>query len=318
MTSGEDRQRNIEVIGARLGLGGRCRGTAAGPQAIRAAGLAERLANGLANGSALVAEGSRRAVRDLGDVVAREVPRTPGRDPGAALVAEVERYSLELRAAVEAILARGALPCVLGGDHSLGAATQAAVARHAASRGWRAPGLVWIDAHTDANTMETTPSGNLHGMMLAAIHGLEVPAFRRVVEGGLRDPRRTVYLGARDIDDGEREIVARLGCRVIPPDEVRALGPEAAVAEAMRVAGGDDGRFSVSFDLDSLDPSIAPGVDCHVPGGFDWETARTILARVGRNPGVVAVEVVEVNPSADPDGRTARLAVEAAALLVGA
>lgn len=296
----------VEVIGARLGLGGRCRGTADGPRAIRAAGLSSRLARGA------------RIVRDLGDVVAREVVREPGRDPGRALLAEVERYSLELRAAVEAVLSRGALPCVLGGDHSLGAATQSAVARHARARGWRAPGLVWIDAHTDANTMDSTPSGNLHGMMLAAVHGLSVPAFERVVEGGLRDPRRTVYLGARDIDEGEREIVARLGCRVIAPDEVRALGPEAAVAEAVRIAGGDDGRFSVSFDLDSLDPAIAPGVDCHVPGGFDWDAARTILERIGKNPGVVAVEVVEVNPSADIDARTARLAVEAAALLVGA
>lgn len=309
MRSDRPAQRPLELIGARIGLGGRCRGTADGPIAIRAAGLSLRLRR--------AGDAADAFVRDLGDVVAREAIRLVGRDPGAALVAEVERCSLELRAAVEAILARGSLPCVLGGDHSLGAATQAAVGRHARRMGWSAPGLVWIDAHTDANTMQTTPSGNLHGMMLAAVHGLDVPPFRRVVEGGLRDPRRTVYLGARDVDDGEREIVARLGCRVISSDEVRALGPEAAVAEAMRIAGGADGRFSVSFDLDSLDPTIAPGVDCHVPGGLDWECAREMLARIGCNPGVVAIEVVEVNPLADAEGATARLAVEAAALLSG-
>ena len=295
--------RAVEVLGARLGLGGRCVGTRGGPGAMRAAGLSAALGR------------SSRPVRDLGDIVARDVPRMPGRDPGPALSSEVERYSLELRAAVEAMLDRGSLPCVLGGDHSLGAATQAAIGRFARRRGWEAPGIVWIDAHTDSNTMETTPSGNLHGMMLAAIHGLDVPAFRRVVEGGLRDPRRTVFLGARDIDEGEREIVARLGCTVIAPADIARMGAAAAAREALRIAGGSDGRCSVSFDLDSLDPSIAPGVDCHVPGGLDWATAEEILKVCGAAEGLVAVEVVEVNPSADADGRTARLAVEAAALL---
>jgi len=297
--------RNIEVIGARLGLGGRCVGTARGPLAMRAAGLVARLSAG--GGS----------VRDLGDIVAREVARLPGRDPGAGLCAEVERYSLELRDAVEAMLARGALPCVLGGDHSLGAATQAAVGRFARRCGWDAPGLIWIDAHTDANTMATTPSGNLHGMMLAAVHGLDVAPFRRVLEGGLRDPRRTVYVGTRDVDAEELDIVRRFGCRMITPDELRRKGAVAVAEEALAIAGARDGRVSVSFDLDCLDPSVAPGVDCHVDGGLDWPEAQALLARIGVHPGVWAVEVVEVNPAADRDGQTARLAVEAAALLCG-
>ncbi len=256
-------------------------------------------------------------MRDLGDLVARDAARLPGRDPGAAVCTEVERFSLELRAAVEAILARGALPCILGGDHSLGAATQAAVGRVARRRGWAPPGLIWIDAHTDSNTMATTPSGNLHGMMLAAIHGLEVPPFRRVVEGGLRDPRRTVYVGARDIDEEERAIVENLGCRVITPEEIRQRGPLAVAEEALVLAGAADGRLSVSFDLDCLDPSIAPGVDCHVDGGLAWPETATMLTRIGQHAGVLAVEIVEVNPSMDREGRTARLAVEAAGLLCG-
>ncbi len=310
--------RVIEVIGASIGLGGRCMDTAGGPRAIREAGLLTRLSTGNAARDSDGPAVRSRTVRDLGDLVAADAPRLAGRDPGAALIAEVERFSLALRAAVEASLARGALPCVLGGDHSLGAATQAAIGRAARGAGREPPGLLWIDAHTDANTMESTPSGNLHGMMLAAVHGLEVPAFRAVVEGGLRDPRRTVYLGARDIDEEERELVERLGCRVIAPAEIRARGADAVVAEALAIAGGADGRVSVSFDLDSLDPSIAPGVDCHVPDGLLWEEAAPILRLVGRHDGVVAIEVVEVNPTADPGGRTARLAVEAAALLAGA
>lgn len=300
--------RVIELIGARIGLGGRCIDTRDGPIAMRSAGLHARLSVGRAD---------RDHVRDLGDIVAREVVRVPGRDPGMALLQEVRRYSLELRDAIEAVLARSALPCVIGGDHSLGAATQAAVGRHARRTGADVPGIIWIDAHTDANTMETTPSGNLHGMMLAAVHGLHVPVFSDVVEGGLRDPRRTVYVGARDIDDGEREIVERWGCRIFTPDEIARIGPERAIDEAMAIACGASGRCSVSFDLDSLDPSIAPGVDCHVPGGLDWRTAEVILARIGASNAAVAVEVVEVNPSADPSGKTARLAVEAAALLCG-
>ena len=297
--------RPIELLGARIGLGGRCLETRDGPTAMRNVGLAARLAR------------RDQPVRDLGDIVARDMARIPGRDPGGALIEEARRYSLELRDAVEAILARDALPCVIGGDHSLGAATQAAVGRHARRVGVEVPGIIWIDAHTDANTMETTPSGNLHGMMLAAVHGLHVPAFEEVVCGGLRDPRRTVYVGARDIDAGEREIVERWGCRIMTPEEISQRGPDRAIEEAMAIAGGKDGRFSVSFDLDSLDPSIAPGVDCHVPGGFDWRTAERILARIGASGAAVAVEVVEVNPSADAKGVTVRLAVEAAGLLCG-
>ncbi len=293
--------RTIELIGARVGIGGRSLATADGPTAIRAAGLSRRI----------------NRMRDLGDIVARSVVRASGRDPGPAVIAEMQRYSLELRAAVEAILLRGSLPCVLGGDHSIGAATQAAVARVARREGRPVPGLIWIDAHTDCNTMESTPSGNLHGMMLAAVHGLDVPAFRAVVDGGLRDPARTVYLGARDIDDEERLHVQRLGCRVITPEEIRMHGVHAMVALALKIAGGDDGRVSVSFDLDSLDPSIAPGVDCHVHGGLLWTEAHAMLSQIGMHPGIAAVEVVEVNPSADIDQRTALLAVEAAALLCG-
>lgn len=298
----------IHVIGARFGMGGRCAGTAGGPAAMRSAALLERLRE-------TAGRDGPRPVEDCGDVVPSEVVRTPGRDPGAALCAEFERASLELRERVERSLVAGALPCVLGGDHSLGAATQAAVGRFARRAGHAPPGIIWIDAHTDANTMETTPSGNLHGMMLAAVHGLDVAPFRRIVEGGWRDPARTVYLGARDIDPEEREIVARLGCRVFTPDEIVRRGPDAVAREALRLAGGVDGRVSVSFDLDSLDPSVAPGVDCHVEGGLAWEVAEPILRIIGAHRGVMAVEVVEVNPTADVDARTARLAAQAAALL---
>lgn len=298
--------RRVDLIGAAIGLGGRCLGSRGGPAAIRAAGVARALARG------------GRVVRDRGDVVAREAARLPGRDAGPAVAAEVARFSLELRAQVEASLDEGALALVLGGDHALGAATQAAVGRWARRTGRAAPGLLWIDAHTDANTMETTPSGNLHGMMLAALHGLDVPAFREVVAGGGRDPRRTVYIGTRDVDDGEREIVARLGCRIYAPEEIRARGAAEVAREALAIAGGSDGLVSASFDLDCLDPAVAPGVDCHVPGGLGWEEVEPILAAVGAWPGLVQVEVVEVNPEADDaDGRTARLAVAAAALLCG-
>ncbi len=306
MSENGERERVIEVIGAAIGLGGRSLGTRGGPQAIRAAGLLPRLRQ-------------TRQVVDCGDYTAASVVREVGRDPGAALIAEASRYLLELRAVVEAALERGSLPCVLGGDHSLGAATQAAVARHARRQGREVPGLIWIDAHTDSNTFESTPSGNLHGMMLAALHGLDVPALGAVVLGGGRDPARTVYVGARDIDEEEREIVARLGCRVMGPEEIRTRGVRAVMAEAFAIAGGGGcGGFSVSFDLDCLDPSIAPGVDCRVEGGLSWEEAREIAALIGERRGeIAAVEVVEVNPEADDDQRTARLAVEAAALLCG-
>ncbi len=297
--------RPVAIIGAPSGLGGRCRGTRGGPQAVRDAGLIARLE----------ARGLR--VEDHGDVWVPDVVRWDGTDPGPELSGAVGSFCVALRDAVREALLGGRMPLVLGGEHSLGAGSQAGVASAYRALGLDAPGLIWFDAHADINTMESTPSGNLHGMPVAALLGLPVPAFLPAIgNDGTRDPRRTVMVAQRDIDPGEHEHLDRLGVRVYTCDELRRRGIDAVMAEAMVRAGGNDGRFSMSFDLDSLDPAITPGVDCPVEGGITLDEMRIALGMVADHGGLVQLDVVEVNPTKDINQHTALIAIEAACTLL--
>jgi arginase len=255
-------------------------------------------------------------VEDCGNMPVPMAERKPGLDPGPELVAAVEAFCRELRDRVAATHAVGdAKTLVLGGEHSLGAGSQAGVSLGRGRRGLRPAGLIWFDAHADCNTPETTPSGNLHGMPLAALLGLDVPAFRAVTPAGCRlDPSTVCLVGQRDVDPGERVHLERLGVRMFERSEIDRRGIAAVMAEAIARASRD-GAMSFSLDLDSLDPSIAPGVDCPTPGGIRREELFEALRLAAAAP-LVHVEVVEVNPTADPDGITARIAVEAARMLL--
>lgn len=297
--------RPIALIGAPSGLGGRCRGTRGGPKALRDAGIVGRL------------EGRGLRVEDHGDVWVPDVVRWDGTDPGPELVGAVGTFCVNLRDAVRTALIGGRMPLVLGGEHSLGAGSQAGVASAYRALGLDAPGLIWFDAHADINTMETTPSGNLHGMPVAALLGMPVPAFLPAIgSDGTRDPRRTVMVAQRDIDPGEYRHIEALGVKVYTCEELRRRGIDAVMAEALLRAAGDDGRFSMSFDLDSLDPHITPGVDCPVDGGITLDEMRVALSMVADHGGLVELDVVEVNPSKDVDQRTAHIAIEAACTML--
>jgi len=297
--------RPVVIIGVPSGLGGRCIGTGGGPDAIRAAGLVRRLrSRGL-------------VVDDRGDVTVRAEVRELGRNPGDALTSAVSDFCIELRDVVRSAILDGGFPLVLGGEHSLGAGSQAGVANAHRALGVEAPGLIWFDAHADCNCMQSTPSGNLHGMPLAALMGIPVPAFTACIgRDGMRDPSRVVCVAQRDIDPGEQAHLDRLGIRVFSSTEIRRRGIDAVMAEALVRASGRDGRFSMSFDLDSLDPSIAPGVDCLVDDGLTLDEIRVALAMVADHGGLVELEVVEVNPTKDVEGRTAAIAVEAASTML--
>lgn len=298
-------QRPIAIIGAPSGLGGRCRGTAGGPKAIRAAGLVDRLQS----------RGLR--VEDHGDIWVPDVTRWDGVDPGPELVGAVGAACVALRDEVRNALIAGLMPLVLGGDHSMGAGSQAGVASASRALGIESPGLIWFDAHADINTLETTPSGNLHGMPVAALLGLPVPAFLPAIgHDGTRPPHRTVLVAQRDLDPGEYRHIESLGVRLFTCEDLRRRGIDAVMAEAILIAGGDDGRFSMSFDLDSLDPHITPGVDCPVEGGITLDEMRIALGMVADHGGLVELDIVEMNPTKDVDQRTALIAVEAAATLL--
>ncbi len=297
--------RPIAIIGAPCGLGGRCRGTARGPQAIRDAGLVRRL------------EGRGLRVEDHGDVWVGDVARWEGNDPGPELAGAVGAMCVGLRDEVRTALIAGRMPLVLGGDHSLGAGSQAGVASAFRALGDEPPGLIWFDAHADINTMDTTPSGNLHGMPVAALLGLPVSAFLPAIgSDGTRDPRRMVMVAQRDIDPGEYRHIEALGVRVYTCEELRRRGIDAVMAEAILRAAGDDGRFSMSFDLDSLDPRATPGVDCPVDGGITLDEMRVALGMVADHGGLVQLDVVEMNPTKDVNGKTALIACEAACTML--
>ncbi|MFO0830117.1 MAG: arginase [Phycisphaerales bacterium] len=295
----------VAIIGAPSSLGACCRGTSFGPEAIRAAGIVRRLqSRGL-------------VVDDRGDVFVAAAQRDEGRDPGAALIGAVSDYCKALRDAVRGVILESAFPLVLGGDHSLAAGSQAGVASAYRAIGIDPPGLIWFDAHADFHTNDTTTSGDLQGMPLAALMGLPVPAFAACMgRDGMRDAQRVACVAQRAIDPDERENLERLGVRVFDCDEIRRRGIDAVIAEAIVRACGRDGRYSMSLGLDALDPRVAPGVDCAVPGGLTLDETRVALAMIADHGGLMQLDVVEVNPSRDVDGRTAAIAVEAATTML--
>ena len=288
----------VHVIGVPLDLGADRRGVDMGPSALRIAGLGDRIA------------GLGRRVTDRGNLDAplREIKHQGDRRKKyAADVADVCR---RLFATAAASLAAGAVPVVAGGDHSLSAGSVAATAAAARRRGERL-GLLWVDAHGDLNTPDTSPSGNVHGMPLAALLGPE-PAELAAV-GGVSpavDAARTVLVGVRRLDPAEREQVAAFGVHVFTMQDVDRLGMATVAARALELAGGGGDGLHVSFDLDVCDPGIAPGVGTPVPGGISYREAHLLLETVADSGRLRALDLVELNPTLDDRNATAELGVE--------
>lgn len=285
--------RAIELIGAAIGEGAPDAGARAGAQSLKRWGLGRRLA----------ARG--RDVR-WGPIVSSD-RRLLGHGP----LHVVGEFSERLAGVVGAALAGGRLPVVVGGDHScaVGTWSAAAAALRRTGGGARALGLVWIDAHLDAHTPETSASQQPHGMPLAALLGHGVPALTGVAGGfpKLR-PEHVVLIGPRSWEPGEAALLERLGVRVMAADEVVRRGFGACLAEAReRVSRGTAG-WGVSFDLDALDPADAPGTGVKVADGLRIGAVSDALHGLGCDPRLVACELVEYNPRLDEDRVTARAA----------
>jgi arginase len=288
----------VSILGVPLGFGAGAAGVDIGPAAMRVARLNQRVAQ------------LGYEVRDLGDL--RVARPTHIADPSDKLkyLPEISRAVEELAAEVRAILSSGELPVVLGGDHSIAIGSIAGVASYYRERK-EALGLIWFDAHADMNTPETTPSGNIHGMPLAALLGYgareltEVAGFAPKLE-----PRYCAHIGARDVDQGERELIRRLGMRFFTMREIDERGMSACMDEAIAIASRAPAGYCVTLDVDALDPGDAPGSGTVVRGGLTYRESHLAMEKIAERGGMRSLEVVEINTALDVNNRTAELGVE--------
>jgi arginase len=295
----------VHIIGVPLDLGGNRRGVDMGPSALRIAGLAERLSS------------LGMQVVDEGDLLTPIPEVKSAGDPRKKYIREIARVCDRLYKTSLNVLHSGALPLVLGGDHSLGAGSVAATADFL-RKDDRPLGLLWVDAHGDMNTPASSGSGNVHGMPLAALLGSEPAELSRI--GGFSPkvrPEHTVLIGIRNLDEREKEIVREARVHVFTMKDIDRSGIASVVEEALSLAGRGTGGIHLSFDLDVCDPAIAPGVGTPVKGGLDYREAHTLMEIVADSGLLRALDLVEVNPILDDRNTTATLACELAASALG-
>jgi arginase len=291
------------LIGAPTDVGAGSRGSSMGPEALRVAGIAEMLARrGL-------------TVRDLGNLHGPGNPWLPP-DDGYRHLDEVVAWSQLTHDAVYEVLKAGELPVLLGGDHSLGIGSISAVARHCAETG-RKLRVLWLDAHADFNTSEITPTGNIHGMPMACLCG-DGPAPLISMAGRVPaiESSWVRQIGIRSVDEGERQRVRATRLEVYDMRHLDEAGMRAVMESAL--AGlDDDTHLHVSFDVDFLDPEIAPGVGTTVPGGPTYREAQLCMEMIADTGLVRSLDIVELNPALDVQNRTAQVAVDLVESLFG-
>ena len=294
------RERKLAIIGGALDLGAGRRGVDMGPSAIRYAGLYDRLARlGL-------------ECFDWGNVETAIPEATASGDPSARFLVQIKEACERIARQVAQTAGDGYVPIVLGGDHSIALGTLGGLA---SNRG--AGGVLWFDAHGDLNTPATSPSGNVHGMPLAAALGLANDAFASEAWPlPALDPERVVLIGVRSLDGGERELVRELGVSIYTMTDLDRRGVEPVIREALeRVAGA--AFVHMSLDVDVVDPDVAPGVGTPVRGGLSYREAHLAMELVAESGLLDSLDVVEVNPILDRENATAELAVELVASALG-
>lgn len=286
----------VELIGVPLDLGADRRGVDMGPFAIRYAGLAEKLRD------------LGHKVVDSGNIRTPVAGESKVEFSNAKFLSGIRGVCLDLSKTVSGIIRRNKLPLVLGGDHSIAIGTLAGLYR---GRRGKEVGVIWLDAHGDFNTPDITPSGNIHGMSLAISAGMggkwfpSPPWPEKAV-----DPSRIAIVGGRNFDPEERKNIRKSGVRVFSMADIDRLGMQEVMEQAIRVASASDDSFHVSFDMDVIDPSDAPGVGTPVRGGITYREAHLAMEMIHEASSMESLEVVEVNPILDQYNATAELAVE--------
>ncbi|HEY7289853.1 MAG TPA: arginase [Vicinamibacterales bacterium] len=298
--------RPIHIIGVPLDLGGGRRGVDMGPSAFRIAGLGDRIA------------GLGYTVADKGDLAA-PIPETQKqRDERKKYINDIAKVCQKLYQVSLASLDEGAMPVVLGGDHSVAAGSVAAAAEWARKSKNLPIGLLWVDAHGDMNTPATSLSGNVHGMPLAALIGDEPAELSKI--GGFSpkvQPAHTVIIGVRNLDEREKVAVRDSHVHVFTMKDIDRQGIASIVEEAVRLAGNGTAGIHVSFDMDVCDPQIAPGVGTPVKGGLDYREAHMVMEIVADSGLLASLDLVEVNPTLDVQNTTAQLGTELALSALG-
>ncbi|HKP82804.1 MAG TPA: arginase [Pyrinomonadaceae bacterium] len=288
----------VSILGVPLGYGASMAGVDMGPAALRVARLNQRIAR------------LGYTVHDLGDMRLERPQTFPEADDKLKYVREISSACEQLAKEVEAILEANQLPLILGGDHSIAIGSFAGVASHYKKQD-HTVGLLWFDAHADINTPESTPSGNIHGMPLAALLGYGAPELTNVAGFAPKlDPQLCVHVGARDIDAGEREMIRKLGIRFFTMRDIDERGMSACMDEAIAIASRGSGGYAVTFDVDVLDPGDAPGSGTLVRGGLTYREAHLGMEKVAEAGGMRSLEIVEINTALDVNNKTAELGVE--------
>jgi arginase len=275
--------RTVDVVGVPMDLGADRRGVDMGPSAIRYAKLKESL------------ERLGIGVTDHGNLVVPQPESATTEMQNAKYLPIIQDVCAELAAIVNEIVGRGSFPLVLGGDHSIAIGTLAGVAK---GRGVM-PGVIWVDAHGDINTPLSSPSGNVHGMPVHfALEAQSVSA------------ERIVFIGLRDVDEGEKRIINERGVKAFTMSDIDRLGMSRVIDEAIAIAGRGSQSLHVSFDMDGIDPSEAPGVGTAVRGGISYREAHFLMEAVAASNTLGSLEITEINPILDRENQTAILAVE--------
>jgi arginase len=289
----------IRIIGVPMDLGASRRGVDMGPSALRVAGLQARIKQ------------LGHQVEDIGNIPVKQPEEMSYGEKRAKYLGEIAEACKDLGEAVEKSLTEGFMPLVLGGDHSIAAGSISGVAAHFRKEDKKQIGYIWLDAHGDMNTPESSPSGNVHGMPLASIMGygppelVELMGFKPKVE-----PQNIVLVGIRDLDSQEKKLVKKSGVHVFTMRDIDERGMREVMSDALKYAMDDTGGIAVSLDMDFVDPSDAPGVGTPVRGGVTYREAHLAMEMIADSEAMASLEIVEINPVIDEHNRTALLGVE--------
>jgi arginase len=290
----------IRIIGVPMDLGASRRGVDMGPSALRVAGLQARIKQ------------LGHTVEDIGNISVKQPEEMSFGEKRAKYLDEIKDACNDLGQAVQKSLDDGFLPLVLGGDHSIAAGSVSGVAAHF-RKSKKQIGCIWLDAHSDMNTPETSPSGNVHGMPLSALLGYSMPELHDLFGFHPKvEPQNVALVGVRDLDPHEKKFIKKLGVKAFTMREIDERGMREVMSDAIKYAMDDTDGIALSLDMDFVDPADAPGVGTPVRGGVTYREAHLALEMIADSESMVSMEIVEINPVIDEHNRTALLAVELA------